>query len=148
VSESQTNVKSLLLGGVAAAIVLNAGDWVTNNYLIADLWRHFAQTHNAVTENMNGIGPVIQFAAIDTLLGFLLVWVYAAIRPRLGPGPGTAIIATFVVFGAETLELATFGGWLIPWDLLVRTSALTLVSMLLAGWAGAWVYKEETQVFD
>jgi len=46
------------------------------------------------------------------LFGLLIVWVYAAIRPRLGPGPGTAVKATLVVFGASALNMATFAPWM------------------------------------
>jgi len=30
------------------------------------------------------------------------------------------------------------------WDMFVRSAALGAISMLLAGWAGGWVYSEET----
>ena len=142
-TQTTTNVKSLIQASVAAAVVLNAVDWVTNSFLLGDLWRHLAITHNADTNAMNSTASVIQYVVGDTVLGVLLVWVYTAIRPRLGPGPATAIIAAFVVFAASTIEFATFAGWFVPWDLFVRTSALSLIALLLAGWAGAWVYKEE-----
>ena len=60
---------------------------------------------------MNGTSALVTTVVVDTLLGFLLAWLYAALRPRLGPGAGTAVIAAFVVFGIANLQMATFAGW-------------------------------------
>ena len=38
------------------------------------------------------------FVIITFLVGIITVWLYAAIRPRFGPGPGTAVIAALVVW--------------------------------------------------
>jgi hypothetical protein len=142
-SMSNIDTKHLALGSAAAAIVVNACDWVVNNYLLADRWRHVAQTHNIDPFKMNGMSALVTFVVVDCAIGFLLVWTYAAIRPRLGPGPGTATIASFVIFGTAALVTATFGGWFIPWDLYVRAAVLTFVSYTAGALAGAWVYKEE-----
>jgi hypothetical protein len=140
---SHINTKHVLLGGVAAAVVLNACDWVVNNYVLDDHWRHLGQTHNVDMFLMNGTSALVTFIGVDCALGFLLAWLYAAIRPRLGPGPSTAVIAAFVVYGVAALQMATYGGWFIPWDLFIRSSALSLVSFTAAGLAAGWVYKEE-----
>jgi hypothetical protein len=140
---SHISTRHVLLGGVAAAVVLNACDWVVNNYVLADFWRHLGQTHNVDMFLMSGPVATGTYIGVDCALGFLLAWVYAAIRPRLGPGPSTAVIASFVVYGVAALQMATYGGWFIPWDLFIRSSALSLVSMTAAGLAAAWVYKEE-----
>ena len=140
---SRISTTHVLIGGVAAAVVLNACDFAVNNYVLADFWRHLGQTHNVDMFLMNGTSALVTFITVDTALGFLLAWVYAAIRPRLGPGPSTAVIASFVVYGVAALQMATYGGWFIPWDLFIRSSALSLVSFVAAGLAGAWVYKEE-----
>jgi hypothetical protein len=140
---SHIDTKHALLGGVAAAVVLNACDWVVNNYVLADMWRHLGQTHNVDMFLMNGTAALATFIGVDCALGFLLAWVYAAIRPRLGPGPSTAVIASFVVYGVAALQMATYGGWFIPWDLFIRSSALSLVSFTAAGLSAAWVYKED-----
>ena len=76
------------------------------------------------------------------MIGQALVLTYAAIRPRFGAGPGTAAIASFLIFLPQALLLATFGGWFLPWDLYFRQATVMLVSMLAAGFAGGWVYAE------
>jgi hypothetical protein len=83
------------------------------------------------------------FAVADFLWGFLLVFTYAAIRPRFGVGPRTAII------GAVILWLALALGVLILMAIGLHTprsylmsSALYLVSAIVASIAGAALYKE------
>ena len=139
---SRIDTKHLIISGIAASVVLNAADWVTNNYVLADQWRHVAQTHNVDMFLMNGTGALATFIGIDCVFGFLLAWVYVAIRPRLGPGPATATLGAFTVWGAANAQMATFGGWFIGWDLFIRTAALSLVAMIIAGLAAGWVYKE------
>src|SRR5262245_62582733 len=121
---SRIDTKHVLIGGAAAAIILNVCDWVINNYITADLWIHVAHSRNVDTDLMNGTGALATTIIVDCMMGFLLAWLYAAIRPRLGPGPGTAIIAAFVVFGVANLQMATFAAWLPGWDLFFRAGAL------------------------
>src|SRR6476659_6498314 len=119
---SRIDTKHVLLSGIAASVLLNACDWVTNNYILASQWLHFAQTHSVDTFAMAGTGALVGQVVVDCVLGFLLAWVYAAIRPRLGAGASTAVIAAFVVFGIANAEMALFGGWLLGWDLFIRTA--------------------------
>ena len=77
------------------------------------------------------------------LYGLLIVWTYAAVRPRLGPGPGTAVISAFAVFLATGLIYVSFGDWFLSWNMVIRVSVMALVSMLAGGLAGAYLYQEE-----
>ena len=45
---------------------------------------------------------------IDFLFGILIVWTYAAMRPRFGPGPKTALIAGITLYLAVTTVLYGF----------------------------------------
>ena len=83
---------------------------------------------------------------VSLVLGQLLVLAYAAVRPRFGPGPGTAAAAAFLLFLPQSLLLASFGGWFLTWDFYFRQSVV-MITMMAAGIAGAWVYaEEETEV--
>ena len=96
-----------------------------------------------------GPAALIQMCVIDFALGQILVLTYAAIRPRFGPGAGTATIAGFLMFVPLAISLATFAGIFISWELYIRQTALTLVSTVLAAIAGAWIYgKEEGDPID
>jgi len=141
---SKINPTKVLMGGLAAGAVLAALDFAINNFILADAWERVLQARSVDLTTTGGNGEVVKFVLIDLLFGLLIVWVYAAIRPRLGPGPGTAVKATLVVFGASALNMATFAPWMFSWDMFVRTAFLGAISMLVAGWVGGWVYSEET----
>ena len=141
---SKINQPKVLMGGLAAGAVLAVLDFAINNFILADAWQRVLQARSVDLATTGGNGEVVKFVLIDLLFGLLIVWVYAAIRPRLGPGPGTAMKATLVVFGASALNMATFAPWMFSWDMFVRSAVLGAISMLVAGWVGGWVYSEET----
>ena len=141
---SKINVSKVLMGGIAAGAVLAACDFAINNFILNEAWQRVMQARNVDLSASGGSGEVVKFILIDLAIGLLIVWVYAAIRPRLGPGPGTAMKATLVVFAAGALNLATFAPWMFSWDMFLRSAALGAIAMLVAGWVGGWVYSEET----
>jgi hypothetical protein len=105
---------------------------------------------------MQALGKPAQLSAsaimIFNIWGFLLgiaaVWLYAAIRPRYGAGPKTAIRAGLVTW-AVAVFLANLGNYplgLFPTRLLVISSIVALVEIVVATLVGAWLYKEEEVV--
>jgi hypothetical protein len=94
----------------------------------------------AAAQSMSAVAPWI---VIDFVLGLLIVWTYAAMRPRLGPGPKTAVIAGITLYLAVTAVLYGFTSMgMMSMGAFGRGSATALVSMVLASLAGAAVYKE------
>ena len=132
----------VLAGGILAGVVISGLDFVINNYILATDWQNVAHLRNIDLTAMGGTSALVLMLIIDFILGQVLVLTYAAIRPRFGPGAGTAAIAAFLIFLPIGLELATFAGVFISWELYVRQAALLLVAMLAGGIAGAWVYSE------
>ena len=146
---SNIPVGKVLTGGVLAGVVLCGLDYLVQNYVLATDWQNAAHLRNVDLYLMGGPSALIQMCAIDFVLGQVLVLTYAAIRPRFGPGAGTATIAGFLMFVPLALSLATFAGVFISWELYVRQAALTLAATLLAAIAGAWIYgKEEGDPID
>ncbi|MEK7380510.1 MAG: hypothetical protein AAB075_05825 [Gemmatimonadota bacterium] len=88
---------------------------------------------------------IIALTLVASLLaGLSVVFFYALARPRLGPGPRTAVTVAIGLW---------VGGWLValigyrmiglyPVRLLVMWGATGLLEMILAGVLGAWVYRE------
>ncbi|MFQ5652668.1 MAG: hypothetical protein ACE5IY_22270 [bacterium] len=75
-----------------------------------------------------------------------MTWLYAAIRPRFGAGPRTAIISGVACW--VLLELLGFAGSSISTGMYPGRMVLTaiigsLVYFPVAAVAGAWLYKEE-----
>lgn len=77
--------------------------------------------------------------------GFLLVWTYAAIRPRFGAGILTAVRSGAAVWsclgGIVTIHMMTDNFGMPDW-LLMAVAAAMLPSLIAASVAGAWVYRE------
>jgi hypothetical protein len=135
------NVQRVIMGGLLAGVVLNIIDFVMYGMVMkAD----FDTAMHALGKPPVNNSMIAIFVALDFLFGIYLVWLYAAIRPRFGPGPRTAVIAGFgywVLFGLlHTLSEAPMG--LFPLNLSISMAAVTLVEAILATLAGAKVYSE------
>ena len=135
------NLQKVIVGGFIAGLVLNVFDflvygvWLKNDMNAAMA----ALSKPAMTTNM-----ILWFVFLDFLYGIWLVWLYAAIRPRFGAGPRTAVIAgvaMWVLFSLlHTLSEAPMG--LFPQRLMVITTVTTLIAWPIAAAAGAKFYSE------
>ena len=82
--------------------------------------------------------------ATSLIVGFALVFFYAAARPRFGPGPGTAVIVAMCLWVSGYL-LSLIGYYIIgiyPTGLLVTWGVARLLEMIMASLVGGWVYRE------
>lgn len=80
---------------------------------------------------------------VNLLTGIWTMWLYAAIRPRYGPGPKTAAIAglaLWVVFGMAHAIWAVFA--VLPPKVLVPLEVAHLPAYIVGAVIGAWLYKE------
>ena len=91
-----------------------------------------------------GAGTMIAYVVFNFVLGIALVWLYAAVRPRFGPGPKTAVITGLAAW--VLLWFLGFGGNLIsglfPTDLVVIIVIWEFFEVPIATLAGAWLYQE------
>ena len=138
---ARINIGRLLLGGLAAGVVANALDYVIGAYLMAAENEAMIQRLNLSREVVNAAVPT--WVIVDFVWGILLVFAYAAMRPRFGPGPGTAAVS------AGTLWLsvcAIFAGLtamgIYTEAAFIKNSALSLVSTMAASMVGAYLYQE------
>ena len=138
------NTGKVVTGGLLAGLVANAFDFVTNTYILASDWQAWATSHNLDPGAMTAPNVAGTWIAIDFLFGILLVWTYAAMRPRFGPGAQTAILAGLVIYLAPTLVLFGFTMMgMMTMTLFVKGSCSAIISTLVASVAGAAIYKEE-----
>ena len=136
------NVARMLLGGLLAGLVLNIGEYVLNELVLAAQWSAFmAETGLAEF----GTGQLVSFTIITFLFGIVLIWIYAAIRPRFGPGPKTAVIAGLAMWAIAWLLFSAtlFVAGIYPMGLTVTTIAWGLFEAPIAAVAGAWLYRED-----
>jgi hypothetical protein len=130
----------LILGGLLAGVVLNAGEVVA----VLLLRERYQEAMRALGRQEAANQFSLMAALVITLgVGIFSVWLYAAIRPRYGPGPRTAVIAavaTWLIQGSSNLRYASQG--LFPPNLVAMAAVIALVNYTLATLAGAWVYRE------
>ena len=140
-SKRGINILRVILGGLVAGVVANVFDFVITTQLMAtEFDSMLARLNLARTATDQWIGV---FATADFIWGFLLVFTYAAIRPRFGPGPKTALIAGSMLW----LVVLIFGVLLLAMTLhtpmsYLKSSAFYLVSAWASSLAGAALYKE------
>jgi hypothetical protein len=79
------------------------------------------------------------------ILGIVIVWMYAAMRPRLGPGPKTALCAGLLAWFGIYVYTGIINGmaFQFPTNLIVIAIVWGAVQYSLGAIAGAWLYREE-----
>ncbi|MDX1622837.1 MAG: hypothetical protein R3199_02510 [Gemmatimonadota bacterium] len=132
----------VIVGGLVAGVVLNVGEYLLNGVLLRERWEAAMETLGR--EPYAG-ADIMVMVVMTLLLGVVLVWFYAAMRPRFGPGPKTAVITA--LFGWLLLYVWPFF-WnsltgLFPSDLMLIMTVWGLFELPVAVMAGAWLYKEE-----
>jgi|SRR6185503_18056831 len=134
------NVARVILGGLLAGLIMNIGETVLNLYVIAD---ESTATLERLGLQFPGAHQIGIFVAMTFVSGLIMIFLYAAMRPRFGAGAKTAVIAALVIwFVGLMAAFADVVLGLTPANLLVIAGAWSLVEMIIAAVAGAWVYKE------
>ena len=136
------NYGRIVLGGIAGGVAYNLVSIVVNVAALAGRYQLLQ------SQRVYRAEPRLPFMPIYILLLFVLsiglVWLYAVARPRLGPGPATALKVglAFGLLAAVPHALAqycwTFAGGVVSlWqgiETVLGSTAATLV--------GAWLYRE------
>lgn len=137
------NYARVLVGGLVAGVVANACDLVINMFLMADDMTQMAQRLGLNQDLLNSPTVAISWIVVDFIWATLIVWTYASIRPRFGPGPKTAIIAGFIPFAAVTMILygfAQMGIFTMP--VFIKGTLLSAVTTSVTSLVGGWMYRE------
>jgi hypothetical protein len=134
------NVARVIIGGLLAGLVMNISEFVLNTYVVAEESAALMERFGMPPVGMHQIAV---FLLLTFVLGIVMVFIYAAIRPRFGAGAGTAIIAGVTVWiVAMFASVADMVLGILPANLLVLTGVWALVEMIVAAIVGAWVYQE------
>jgi hypothetical protein len=141
---ARINTGKVFVGGLVSGIVLWLGDMAANNLLLKSDWEAFLKRMNVDMAAMETPGALAGWIASDVAFGVLMVWVYAAIRPRFGPGPKTALVAGMVMFVTMTIMMYGFMSMgVFSESYFIKTSLMYLVIMAVSAMAGAYFYKED-----
>jgi hypothetical protein len=134
------NSGKVVLGGLVAGVVANVLDYVFQGIILRPDFETMQQRLNL--DPVAASNPV-PWIVVDFVLGFLLIITYVGFRTRWGPGPKTAIYAGIVIYVAIAAmmgALTTIG--VFAMDTYMKSSALSLVTLMCSSLAGAYVYKE------
>ena len=138
------NMGRVFLGGLLAGVIVNISEWILNGVVLKTAHEEAMKALNKAVP-MSGSQMAV-WVLIGFVFGIAAIWLYAAIRPRYGPGPGTAaragIAAWFFMNLYSTIVMANMG--LFQGNALVVAAIWTLVQWIVATVVGAWAYKEET----
>jgi hypothetical protein len=138
---SPINWTRVVLGGLLAGLVINLIQGVQGFLTMAD-WQVAMQSKGLPIAA--DPATMVFYLALGFLIGIVAVWLYAAVRPRLGPGPATAVkvaIAAWLLwYVPATSVYLSFG--IFPTRLLAVTAIGGLVNLVVATLAGAWLYRE------
>jgi hypothetical protein len=139
---SKINMGRVILGGLVAGLIINIGEFILNMPILGSQWTEALRALNRPPMDAQ---PPTFFIILGFALGILAVWVYAAIRPRFGAGPLTAISAGLMVWALSILY--PMAGMLpmnlFPRSLIVYATIWEFFEIPLAALAGAWLYREQ-----
>jgi hypothetical protein len=131
----------VVLGGLLAGLIINISEFILNGVV-------FAEEMTAAMASLNrppiADSMIVWFVLFGFGLGIVSIWLYAAIRPRYGPGVRTALCAGLAIWGLAYLYPTLFflAMKLFPTRLTVISTVWGLAEVLIAAVAGAAIYKE------
>lgn len=136
------NATRILLGGIVGGVVFNGVSALIHTVIL--MGRYQVLQQGGHVRDVARIPYLPAHMALLFLVSIGLVWLYAAARQRLGPGPKTALLVGLVVgliAGMPTnlalFAWAKFGGFVgLFWTLE------QVIGCALATLVGAWIYRE------
>ena len=141
---SAINTGRVIGAGLLAGVVMNVVDVTTQYTILKDDMSGMIDQLHLDPALLTDWTKAMPWVVVDFLIGILLVLNYAGMRPRFGPGPKTALLAGFVLYGAVTAVLYGFMTMgVFTEGNFVRSAACAAVSVALGSLAGGWAYKED-----
>lgn len=121
------HTKGVLMGGLAAGVVMSALDYVSNTVILGARWTaELTAINPALSTKMADPMTIAGFVIVDFHTALAIVWTYGAIRTRFGPG--------------QLSEHACRGvGW---WNDLQRVIEQSLIPLGHSMGRGGYVFNE------
>lgn len=138
---SQINIGGVLKGGAAAGSIMVISKFILN---VPVAGSQMDKELAALSLPPVSTATTATFTVATFLLGIATVWLYAAIRPRLGPGPKTAMVAGLLVWAMSYLYSGVFF-YIIGMQslgLVLVTIVWSANEMIVASSVGGYLYRE------
>lgn len=130
----------VLLGGLVAGLIIIVGEYVLNGIILAE---HWARMRLDFGIGAPGAAQFVVGGLITLSYGVVLIWMYAAMRPRFGSDLKTILAAAytfwFIAYGLFLLSVWTNG--FVTAEIALISIAWGLVEAPLAALAGVTVYR-------
>ena len=139
------NTGKVVVGGLVAGLIMNVSGFVVQGMMLGPrMMAEMAAVAPSLANMQPGGAEIAARVATQFIVGIMLVWIYAAIRPRFGPGPKTAMISAAVVW---IFGFLFYLDWLYAGMMTAATYAIVsvvmIVTLAIASWVGCMLYKEE-----
>lgn len=135
------NLARLILGGILAGTIVNLSEWALHDMVMKEQFR--SALGSLGRQNPEDLGTVIWWNVWGYVLGITAIWLYAAIRPRYGPGAATALRAGVAVWILSCVLMTITMANLRLFPFMPMAFIWSLVGDVIGTLAGAAVYKEE-----
>lgn len=137
----QINIVGVLKGGFAAGLIMIISQMLLNVPVAGAQMDQELEARNLPPVAGNQIAV---FLVMTMLLGIATVWLYAAIRPRFGAGPKTAMCAGLVVWALTYLYMGITMGVLgiNSMSIVVLGIVWSALEMIVASAVGGYLYSE------
>lgn len=139
------NIGRVILCGFVAGLVFIAVEFLLEGFIHIAFRVNERDLLLQFSRDVTLSGARYHIVNLSYLFGFCIfvMWIYAAIRPKFGPGPKTAVIASLVLWTAVLLFIVNnVNMGLFPVKLSLVSLCFGLVELPLATVAGAKLYKE------
>jgi hypothetical protein len=136
------NYKRIIGGGLVAGVFIAAAESLLSVLFISHRFEAELGALGIKLQMTPASG--IFFSLWGPILGIVSVWLYAAVRPRLGPGPRTAVKVALVVWLLTGVlkHLADAALGIFSLQMGLAYIAIQLFWQIAATLLGAWIYRE------
>jgi hypothetical protein len=140
------NLRKVTIGGLLAGFVIIILNIVAQLVLMDRVLREMNTWIPGSADHMSmGAGAIAAGIIMKFVIGIILIWLYAAIRPRFGPGPRTASYVALIVWILGAIFFSDFPLMgMMSGASYALLEIMQLVTLLIATLVGAWIYTEQS----
>ncbi len=139
------NTSKVVVAGLAAGVVQNVLGLAGFGLLLSG--RFNAEMDAVVpglSTKMATTANTVMTVVSSFVIGWLLVWLYAAMRPRFGPGMKTAAYAALVVWlCGDLFYLDNYQSGMMSVATYCYAAVVSAVTLVASAGVGGMLYKEE-----
>ena len=138
----------VIVGGLVAGLIINIVEFLVNGLFLEQAWADVMRSLGKAGGPPTA-AQIVMFNVWGFAMGILAVWLYAAMRPRFGQGPKTAVIAAafmwlagYVLSMIPPVMMDLFPPWLMGIGI-----AVGFLEIILGTLAGAKMYRDRPAAF-